>query len=145
MKGVLPLIFFALSLSGCEVISCSESRDAVHSDRLRSEIVAWADATVFSRRIEDREIGAGGFVGPGRRYLKLRAAQELEVFSDRQVRLIGDDVHSPDAVFFASGAFRGVVISRPDNLNEVIRHESIQPEDVLAKKGRAVAICRDRR
>ncbi len=138
------LIVFTFLLSGCAEMGCGGLQDIVVSEENNAKIAAWADERIFSRELPIDKIMSGGFVGPGRRKIAPTFVLATPVTNFSEVRLIGENTAHPAAVFLAKGAYRGVMVSRHNDIDSVLKSEGIVSDEIFAKSQRLAAICRPR-
>ncbi len=131
-------------LSGCTEFDCGGLEGIVQNEKSYAEITKWADENFFSHEVPDDQLASGGFVGPGRRRIVSTLSPATPVTSFSEIRTIGINSTHPDAIFLAKGAYRGVLVSRNDDVEDVLKSEGIIPDEVHAKNQRIAAICRPR-
>lgn len=131
-------------LSGCTEIDCGGLEGIVLNEKNNTEIVAWAEDNFFSHEIPGDQLASGGFVGPGRRKIASALAPATPTTSFSEIRLIGKNAALPDAIFLAKGAYRGVLVSRHDDVEDILKSEGIISEEIHARSQRLAAICRPR-
>lgn len=139
----LVIVAILVLLAGCESIECGRYREFVEEKKRYDELIDWADKTVFSRTIGEKDVRDLGLVGPGRKRLVAKGAIDYQPPSlpAVEIRLIGKDPYNPDAVFLGEASFKGLIVARGD-VSGVISYSSILPDEVLLKKARVALVCR---
>lgn len=152
MRNCMALVLSAIFLCGCAEAECNQYRSAIEDEKLRQDILEWADGAFFEIAIKPDEIVSGGLIGPGDWRVRSREIlARLPVgissgswFSEGralEVRLLGENPLSPHAVFLGRKSYKGLVISKGEIISTLKELEFRIDRDVQAPSGRLAILC----
>jgi len=149
---VPAVAFLIVSLLGCAEIECNNYSYLLEHGELREELIIWANGSIFDLQLESKQVDSGGLVGPGvwrifdARILRLvpdRASSGVWFSGNRplEVRLLGDNPFSPEAVFLGRKAYQGIIISKSKFADTMVRLNFRVDRDVRAVSENIGILC----
>lgn len=152
LHGLLALV--CVVCSGCVPADCESYRTSIEKENVRERIESIADTYIFSDSLAMADITSGGLVGPGEWRLRnsTELAHDLEFLRPKefiskgpsfQIRLLGDKIESPDAIFIGLKSYRGLIVGRGE-IEKVIQDLKFRADrDIYYSSGRIAVICYD--
>lgn len=141
---VVVLLWLCMFVGACTPPNrCEVDAEKMQSIAASEVVKTWIGDFLFASQLGEDVIDAGGFVGPGKRRMRpslVRVAAPDEM-AGMEIRLIGEDVRHPDAVFVGVGAYRGFVIARSE-VATILKAEAIMSNEVIYQDKTSAVICR---
>ena len=147
---VFQLFVLSVASVSCAVSECDYYATVVSDNGTAREIELWADHSVFdtSFRDEDLLLVPIGYMGPGDKIFKKESGVLAPEFVSghlgvmRPVRTLGPIETEPNAIFFGTRSYAGVVVFR-HSIEDDRASVGLSKVPLRATNGRVAAMCRE--
>ncbi|HEY6939915.1 MAG TPA: hypothetical protein VI238_00460 [Dokdonella sp.] len=141
------LMITAAMLSSCvdwTSIQCDEYKNVLRDDARSAQLLAWADAQIFSRTFKSSDFDPYAPAGPGRGGGNLDVEkiglQMPELIKGYVVRSIGPDKFHPDVVLIGHRGSQGILMARGE-LMESLRGTTVDVSRLEERHRRLAMLC----